>query len=88
MAGHGRIPDLTPWRAEEEANEEVDDVVNEIEPNERMDEVISHASADGDKDTQILEEDGEFGDVDQGDVKSFFSVEHLSFVVSMLDWRR
>lgn len=85
MARYGRIPKLTPWRAEEEANEKVDDVVNEIEPDERMDEVISHASAGGDEDAQVLEEDGEFGDVDQGGVKRFLRVEHLSCVVLRLD---
>lgn len=53
-----------------------------------MDEVISHARAGGDEDAQVLEEDGEFGDVDQGGVKRFFRVDDLSCVGSRLDWRR
>lgn len=79
MARHGRIPYLTPGCAGEEAHEEVDDVVNQIEPNERMDEVVPHACTIGDKDAKVLKQDREFGDVDQGGVKSFFGVDRLNF---------
>lgn len=76
-----------PGCAGEEAHEEVDDVVNQIEPDQRMDEVISHARAVGDEDAKVLEQDREFGDVDEGSVKSSFGIERLNFAVFSYQWR-
>lgn len=53
-----------------------------------MNEIISHAGMGGDEDAKVLEQDGEFGDVDQGGIKSFFSVDCLNLCsIFILDCR-
>ena len=73
-------------RAREDKEEESRNVVNQIQPDQRMDKVIGWAGSANNEDAQILEKDGECGDVVERDIESFYDVCDLGRKFSGTAW--
>lgn len=80
MARDEGVPDPFAGRALEHFNEEDGGVEGEVEVDEALHEEIDGAGVVGDEDSDELEEDGEFGREQRGDVEDFHDVGSLAWV--------